>query len=69
MKTRVVTGVVLVALISLVIWLGGWWLRGVAPVSYTHLDVYKRQLPCPCRYIQISSGSLLCRLLDGVFSV
>ena len=30
MKTRVVTGVVLVALISLVIWLGGWWLRGVA---------------------------------------
>lgn len=30
MKTRVVTGVVLVVLISLVIWLGGWWLRGVA---------------------------------------
>ncbi len=30
MKTRVITGVVLVALISLVIWLGGWWLRGVA---------------------------------------
>ena len=29
MKTRVVTGVVLVALISAVIWLGGWWLRGV----------------------------------------
>ena len=30
MKTRVITGVVLVALISAVIWLGGWWLRGVA---------------------------------------
>ena len=30
MKTRVITGIVLVALISAVIWLGGWWLRGVA---------------------------------------
>ena len=30
MKTRVVTGVTLVALIFAVIWLGGWWLRGVA---------------------------------------
>ena len=30
MKTRVITGAVLVALISAVIWLGGWWLRGVA---------------------------------------
>ena len=30
MKTRVITGVVLVLLISAVIWLGGWWLRGVA---------------------------------------
>ena len=30
MKTRIITGVVLVLLISAVIWLGGWWLRGVA---------------------------------------
>ncbi len=30
MKTRVITGVTLVVLISAVIYLGGWWLRGVA---------------------------------------
>ena len=54
----------LLALLTLlpaaVLVLGMIYMLGMDPVSYTHLDVYKRQLPHPRRHCHNAGGGDLC---------